>query len=83
MSAENYAFSMRLVEDSIQTACGALSEYRERPAHDLNRIRNLLQARAWVSCAKTNLAFAERDLAEDARTLKPLRARRAAKGPRS
>jgi hypothetical protein len=81
MNAENYAFSMRLVEDSIKAAQLQLQVYAATPKHDLNRIRDLLAARAWINCAKTNLGYAKAEVAAPA-TLKPLRAR-VAKGAHS
>ncbi len=63
-------FSMRLVEDSVEEMHRALRRYEQAPAHDLNRIRELFAARAWVKAAKTNLKIAEREL------------HAAAKGPR-
>lgn len=55
-------FSMRLVEDSVQEIHRAMENYYAAPAHDLNRIRELWTARAWVKAAKTNLKIAEREL---------------------
>jgi hypothetical protein len=82
MNAEAYAFSMRLVQDSIQSARRCLETYEATPKHDLNRLRDLQAARGWVSCARTNIGFAEAELSTAPRTLKPLRAR-AVKGARS
>ncbi len=70
IAVELHNFSMRLVEDSVQEIHRALRRYEQAPKHDLNRIRELWTARAWVKAAKTNLKIAEREL------------HAAAKGPR-
>ena len=75
-----YAFSMRLVEDSIQTARREFEAYEAKTeSRDLNAIRNLIAARAWASCARKNIEFAEAELPSTS-TLKPLRKRAVAKG---
>ena len=61
MNAE-YDFSMRLANDSIKIAQDSIEAYREKPAANMNRFRDLLAARAWVGAAKTNLKIAEREL---------------------
>ena len=68
---ELHNFSMRLVKDSFQEIHGALRRYDEAPAHDLNRIRDLWTARAWVKAAKTNLKIAERELNAAAKGSRP------------